>query len=69
MKLLTAGISGLLVAGTVFAAASTSMAPGRWVTSLRSTSTDNAYVRGDVTPMSPKIAGYITEVHIATTRR
>ncbi|PSH64793.1 hypothetical protein CU102_21380 [Phyllobacterium brassicacearum] len=65
MKLLTAGISGLLVAGTVFAAASTSMAPGRWVTSLRSTSTDNAYVRGDVTPMSPKIAGYITEVHIS----
>ena len=64
MKLLSAGLSSLLVAGTVFAAASTSMAPGRWITTLHSTSTDNAYVRGDVTPISPKVSGYITEVAI-----
>jgi membrane fusion protein, multidrug efflux system len=64
MKLLSAGLSSLLVAGTVFAAASTSMAPGRWISALHSTSTDNAYVRGDVTPISPKVSGYITEVAI-----
>ena len=64
MKLSSAGLSGLLVAEVVFAAASTSMAPGRWITTLRSTSTENAYVRGDVTPISPKISGYITEVVI-----
>jgi membrane fusion protein (multidrug efflux system) len=48
----------------VFVAASTSMAPGRWFTSLHSTSTDNAYVRGDVTPISPRVSGYITEVEV-----
>lgn len=64
MKPLGAGLSSLLVAGIVFVAASTSMAPGRWFTSLLSTTTDNAYVRGDVTPISPRISGYITEVAI-----
>ncbi|RWO30965.1 MAG: biotin/lipoyl-binding protein [Mesorhizobium sp.] len=64
MKPLAAGLSSLLVAGIVFVAASTSMAPGRWFTSLLSTTTDNAYVRGDVTPISPRISGYITEVAI-----
>jgi membrane fusion protein, multidrug efflux system len=64
MKLTNAGLSSLLAAGMVFVAASTSMAPGRWFTSLHSTSTDNAYVRGDVTPISPRITGYITEVAI-----
>lgn len=28
------------------------------------TSTDNAYVRGDVTPLAPKVAGYITAVEV-----
>ncbi len=64
MKLLSAGLSSLLVAGTVFAAASTSLAPGRWFTALQSPSTDNAYVRGDVTPISPRISGYIVEVGV-----
>ncbi len=63
MKLFTAALSGLGVAGSVFAA-STSMAPGRWSPTLPSTSTDNAYVRGDVTPMSPKINGYVVDVAI-----
>ncbi|MGC2856691.1 HlyD family secretion protein [Novispirillum sp. DQ9] len=27
-------------------------------------STDNAYVRGDVTPISPKVTGYVTEVAV-----
>lgn len=64
MKLLTAGLTGLLVSGAVFGVASTSLQPGRWIPSLRATFTDNAYVRGDVTPISPKISGYITEVPI-----
>lgn len=60
MKLLGAGLSGLAVAVVVFSAAST----GRWIEPLRSTSTGNAYVQGDVTPISPKISGYITAVAI-----
>ncbi|MER8967205.1 HlyD family secretion protein [Mesorhizobium sp. M0808] len=48
----------------MFVVASTSMAPGRWFTRLHSTSTDNAYVRGDVTPISPRISGYITQVAV-----
>ncbi|MER9829796.1 HlyD family secretion protein [Mesorhizobium sp. M0134] len=64
MKLLSAELSSLLVAGIVFVVASTSMAPGRWFTRLYSTSTDNAYVRGDVTPISPRISGYITQVAV-----
>jgi membrane fusion protein (multidrug efflux system) len=64
MRLLSAGLSSFLVAGTVFVAASTSLAPGRWFTNLHLTSTDNAYVRGDLTPISPKVSGYISEVAI-----
>lgn len=64
MKLLSAGLSGVAVAATVFFAASTATTPGRWIAPLNSTSTGNAYVQGDVTPISPKISGYITEVAI-----
>jgi membrane fusion protein (multidrug efflux system) len=64
MKLLSAGVSGLAVGATVFFAASTAMTPGRWIAPLRSTSTENAYVQGDVTAISPKISGYIAEVTI-----
>lgn len=64
MKLYTAGFSGLAIAATVFAAASTSMAPGRWAAPFRSTSTGDAYVRSDVTSISPKITGYISEVAV-----
>jgi membrane fusion protein (multidrug efflux system) len=64
MKLLSAGLGGLAVAATVFLTASTAMTPGRWIAPLNSTSTGNAYVQGDVTPISPKISGYITEVAV-----
>lgn len=64
MKLFSAGLSGLAVAATVFLAASTATTPGRWIAPLRSTSTGNAYVQGDVTPISPKVSGYITAVAI-----
>ena len=33
-----------------------------WTVSRYLQSTDNAYVRGDVTPISPKIAGYVNEL-------
>ena len=64
MTLFSAGLSGLAVAATVFLAASTATTPGRWIAPLRSTSTGNAYVQGDVTPISPKISGYVTAVAI-----
>jgi len=64
MKLLTAGLSGLAIAATVAVAASTAITPGRWLALSGSTSTGNAYVQGDVTPISPKISGYIAEVAI-----
>ena len=64
MKLLSAGLGSVAVAATVFLAASTATTPGRWIAPLHSTSTDNAYVQGDVTPISPKISGYISEVAI-----
>jgi membrane fusion protein (multidrug efflux system) len=64
MKLLTASVSGVAIAATVFFAASTATTPERWIAPFRSASTENAYVQGDVTPISPKISGYITEVAI-----
>jgi membrane fusion protein (multidrug efflux system) len=64
MKLFVTGLSGLAIAAIVFAATSTSIDPGHWSAALRSTSTDDAYVNGDVTPISPKISGYIVEVAV-----
>ncbi|MDB5965805.1 MAG: emrA [Polaromonas sp.] len=68
MKLFTAAASGILVAGAVFAA-SAPIIPGAWVVGLRATSTENAFVRGDVTPLSPKITGYIAEVMVQDNQR
>lgn len=36
-----------------------------WAASSAATSTDNAYVRGDVTSLAPKVAGYVTAVEVA----
>ena len=36
----------------------------RWAHPSGETSTDNAYVRGDVTSLAPKIAGYIVAVEV-----
>lgn len=36
-----------------------------WVSSTSETSTDNAYIRGDVTSLAPKVAGYVTAVEVA----
>ncbi|MCG5481356.1 MAG: HlyD family secretion protein [Ensifer alkalisoli] len=35
-----------------------------WVHSSGETATDNAYVRGDVTSLAPKVAGYVTAVEV-----
>ncbi|NGO51084.1 HlyD family secretion protein [Allomesorhizobium camelthorni] len=35
-----------------------------WALSSGETSTDNAYVRGDVTSLAPKVAGYVTAVEV-----
>lgn len=64
MKLYTAALGGMLVAGSVFAAASTALNPGGILPFGGTTATDNAFVRGEVTPISPKIAGYITELGV-----
>lgn len=64
MKLFAAGLGGLAIAGVVFGTASTSLSPGRWLTASRPATTENAYVQGDITPISPKISGYVAEVAI-----
>ena len=35
-----------------------------WVGSSGQASTDNAYIRGDVTSLAPKVAGYVTAVEV-----
>ncbi|MBK3798213.1 HlyD family efflux transporter periplasmic adaptor subunit [Azospirillum brasilense] len=55
----TAGV--LLCLGAVLAAAG----GWNWARSNGGTATDNAYVRGDVTSLAPKVAGYVTAVEVA----
>ena len=64
MKLFTASLGSLLVAGSVYGATTLSPIPGNWLGNWRAASTDNAYVRGDVTPISPKITGFVVDVAI-----
>lgn len=64
MTLFSTGLSGLVIAGAVFAAAPISMAPERLFGGIHAVSTDNAYLQADITPISPKISGYIAEVAI-----
>jgi membrane fusion protein (multidrug efflux system) len=59
MKLSRVAICGILIAS----AASAGAAYG-FIGFSDSTSTDNAYVRGDVTPISAKISGYVVEVGV-----
>src|SRR5882757_5381494 len=35
-----------------------------WARSSGETSTDNAYIRGDVTSLAPKVAGYVMAVEV-----
>lgn len=51
----------LLCLGAVLAAAG----GWNWARSNSGTATDNAYVRGDLTSLAPKVAGYVTAVEVA----
>jgi membrane fusion protein (multidrug efflux system) len=42
----------------------TAIAGWTWATSAGKAATDNAYVRGDVTSLAPKVAGYVTAVMV-----
>ncbi|UNK50147.1 HlyD family secretion protein [Lysobacter sp. S4-A87] len=62
MKLRTSTLVGLLSAVVATAAVGASVAPGGIVQGWDRHYTDNAYVRGDVTQISPKVSGHVTEV-------
>lgn len=59
MKISTAAIYGVLIASAASAGAAYGLSGF-----ADKTSTDNAYVRGDVTPISAKISGYVIEVGV-----
>lgn len=69
MKLYSASFAAIAIAGAVFTAAGGAMLPQGWLGGARSPFTDNAYVRGDVTPLSPRVSGYVVEVAIRDNQR
>ncbi|WP_198173882.1 HlyD family secretion protein [Lysobacter soli] len=62
MKSRTATVIGLLVAVAATATAAAVMRPGSLVQSWDRHYTDNAFVRGDITQISPKVSGHIARV-------
>ncbi len=62
MKLRTSTLTGLLSAVIATAAVGASVAPGGIVQGWDRHYTDNAYIRGDVTQISPKVSGHVTQV-------
>lgn len=66
MKLVGSTIGGLFVASAVLALASviSGFAHTGPASARAAVSTDNAYVQGDITPVSPRISGYIAEVAV-----
>jgi membrane fusion protein (multidrug efflux system) len=54
------------IAGLLLCLAAVMVVAGGWAWARFSglTSTDNAYVRGDVTSIAPKVAGYVTAVEV-----
>jgi membrane fusion protein (multidrug efflux system) len=69
MKLRTASVVGLFAAAVATAAAAAALHPGSVVQSWDSHYTDNAYVRGDITQISPKVAGYVVDVRVTDNQR
>lgn len=65
-KLSISGISWRKSIGVFLLLAAGLMVAVPWLLSEASTiaSTDNAYVRGDITSMAPKVAGYVTAVEV-----
>ncbi|HEY0503063.1 MAG TPA: HlyD family secretion protein [Lysobacter sp.] len=64
MKLRTSTLVGLLAAGGATAAAGVTILPGSIVQGWDRHYTDNAYVRGDITQIAPKVSGHVTEVMV-----
>jgi len=62
MKSRTATVIGLLVAVAATATATAVMRPGSLVQSWDRHYTDNAFVRGDITQISPKVSGHVARV-------
>lgn len=54
------------IIGLLLCLSAVAMTAAGWVRAraIGETSTDNAYVRGDVTALAPKVAGYITAVEV-----
>jgi membrane fusion protein (multidrug efflux system) len=50
--------------GLCLAAVLMSAAGWAWARSSKSASTDNAYIRGDVTSLAPKVGGYVTSLNV-----
>ncbi|HHV68328.1 MAG TPA: HlyD family secretion protein [Ochrobactrum intermedium] len=58
--IISAGVIFFAVSGLAMAV----VAPGRIIPRWSAETTDNAYIRGEITPISPKITGYLAEVAI-----
>src|SRR3546814_7535477 len=65
-KVMRSRLRRLAVAGLVLALACVVgiYGWGWWTTARDRESTDNAYVRGDVTAVGPKVAGYVADVPV-----
>src|SRR3954453_10652769 len=64
MTLFSSGLKCLVIAAAVFATAPTILGHGRLLGSIHMVSTEDAYLQADITPISPKVGGYITSVTI-----
>lgn len=64
MNLRTASVIGLLATALVAAIVATVVHPASLVRAWNAHSTDDAYVRGDITQISPKVSGYIVAATI-----
>ena len=64
MKLRTSTLAGLAAAVLATAALGTTLSPGGLVQGWNRHYTDNAYVRGDVTQISPRVSGHVTRVMV-----
>lgn len=62
MKLHSTTLIGLLAASVATVAVATAVVPGSPVQGWNRHYTDNAYVRGDVTQISPKVSGHVVQV-------
>lgn len=62
---------GQKIAGLLLCLAAAAVGAGGWVFARTGDAavTDNAYVRGDVTSLAPKISGYVTKVEVKDNQR